>query len=225
MLPGKLHEQFALAAAEYSATGSLKAADDLLARLPPVQRDSPTAIFFRRYWAITRGDYAEFKRLDQLQPAFEEEEWPALTAVTAATVYLAHGDPAAARARLATPMVELQLRVEREPSSPIAGAFLGMAEALLGHPEEAVRLVRKSMELLPESRDALDGPTYRYTLAWVYAVSGDKDRAIAELDRVLHEPSAFSVADIRANPGFEKLHGDPRFEALVNDPKNNAPLF
>jgi hypothetical protein len=24
---------------------------------------------------------------------------------------------------------------------------------------------------------------------------------------------------------FQPLRGDPRFEALLNDPKNNAPLF
>ena len=225
LLPEKLREQFALAAGEFSATGSLKAADDLLARLTPAQRDSPTGIFFRKNWAIARDDYAEFKRLDQLQPAFDEEEWPALSAIIAASVYFAHDDLAAVRARLTSPLADLQARVEREPASPIPWSFLGMAEALQGHREEAVRLVRKSMDLLPDSRDAVDGPTYRHALAWVYAVSGDKDQAIAELTPLLHTPSGFSVADIRANPGFAKLRGDPRFEALMNDPKNNAPLF
>ena len=106
----------------------------------------------------------------------------------------------------------------------LSWGFLGMAEALLGQPDEALRHIRKALELVPESRDAIDGPTYAYALAWIYAVNGDKDHAVAELDRLLRKPLNFSVADIRANPGFAKLRGDPRFEKIVTSlaPKNTA---
>ena len=100
-----------------------------------------------------------------------------------------------------------------------------MTEALLGHPDEALRHIRKAMELVPEARDALDGPTYRYVLAQIYALTGDKERAIAELARLLRAPGNFSVAAFRVDPSFTKLRGDPRFEALLNDPANNQPLF
>ncbi len=50
-------------------------------------------------------------------------------------------------------------------------------------------------------------------------------QAIAELTRLLRAPGNFSVAAFRVDPSFTKLHGDPRFQALLNDPKNNAPLF
>ncbi len=225
LLPEKLREQFDLAGAEFTATGSLQAADELLARLSPAERDSPVGIYNRKSWAVARGDYAEFKRLDQLQPAFEEAEWPALSASWAATVYWAHGDLAAVRSRLTPQLAELQGRVEREPTSALPWAFLGMTQALLEHPDEALRHIRKAMELVPEARDALDGPTYRYVLAEIYAVTGDKDQAIAELTRLLRAPGNFSVAAFRVEPSFAKLRGDPRFEALLNDPKNNQPLF
>jgi TolB-like protein/Flp pilus assembly protein TadD len=225
LLPEKLREQFDLADFEFTATGSLQAADDLLARLSPAERDSPVGIFYRKNWAVDRGDYAEFKRLDQLQPAFEEAEWPALSAILAATVYWVEGAPAAVRARLAPQLAELQGRVEREPTGAIPVGMLGEMEALLGRPEEAMRHIRQAMELVPDSRDSLDGPTYRYTLAQIYALTGDKEQAIAELTRLLRVPMGSSVANIRVDPAFVKLHGDPRFEALLNDPKNHAPLF
>jgi hypothetical protein len=34
-----------------------------------------------------------------------------------------------------------------------------------------------------------------------------------------------SVHPLRVNPELAPLRGDPRFEARLNDPKNNAPLF
>jgi hypothetical protein len=30
---------------------------------------------------------------------------------------------------------------------------------------------------------------------------------------------------MKHHPAYAPLQGDPRFEALLNDPKNNAPLF
>jgi hypothetical protein len=95
-----------------------------------------------------------------------------------------------------------------------------------------VRCARKAAELLPESRDALDGTRLSANLASVYAWTGDKDRALAELARLLRTAvgwlggsNGMSVNELKLGPGFFPLRGDPRFEALLNDPKNNAPLF
>jgi TolB-like protein/Flp pilus assembly protein TadD len=225
LLPDRLFEQFALADLEFSANGSMKAADALLARLSPAQRDSPTGIYWRKLWAINRGDFGEFKRLDQLHPSFDEEEDPVISALIAGTIYLVTGDSVALHARLDAPLVEWRARAQREPVNAKAWSFLSNIEALLGQAEAAVQHARKAAELIPESRDAMDGPTYRYLLAWVYAITGDKDRAMTELTRLMQIPTGWNVAGIRTNPGFAKLRGDPRFEALLNDPKNNAPLF
>jgi TolB-like protein/Tfp pilus assembly protein PilF len=225
LLPDQLREQLDLADSEFAATGSWQAADALLARLTPTQRDSPIGLNYRKQWAMFRGDYAEFKRLDQIQPALESENPPYYSAILAGMVLLADGDKAAVGARLAATLAEWRARMASEPDNAIAWAAVGQMEALLGHPEEAVRLVRKAMELVPESRDAVDGPSYGYYLAEVFAVIGEKDQAIAELSHLLHVPLYYSVAQIRGDPAFAKLRGDPRFEALLNDPKNNAPLF
>jgi hypothetical protein len=62
-------------------------------------------------------------------------------------------------------------------------------------------------------------------LAW----TGDKEGAIAEYARFLRMPVSPSLNSnvnvVRHSPSLFPLHGDPRFEALLNDPKNNAPLF
>ena len=107
-----------------------------------------------------------------------------------------------------------------------------MMEALLGENVSALRNARKAVDIMPESRDAADGPLYRLNLARVQAWTGDKTEAVAELARLLRVPvgifesgSWVSVHTLRGDPAFAPLRGDPRFEALLNDPKNNAPLF
>ena len=225
LLPGQLRERLALAGGEFNATGSLRAVDELLASLSPAERDSPDAIYFRKGWAISRGDYAEFKRLDQIQPSFDQIEDPSLSAWIACLTYGAIGDSEALRARLTGPLAECRARTQREPANAVAWSYLSGFEALAGNHAEAVRLARKAAEMIPTSRDAVDGPTYQFSLALVYAITGDNDRAIAALSGMLRVPTAFSVANLRVIPAFAKLRDDPRFEALLNDPKNNAPLL
>jgi hypothetical protein len=55
---------------------------------------------------------------------------------------------------------------------------------------------------------------------------GDKDRAISEISRLLRVPySGLSIHEMKRQPVYAPRRDDPRFEALLNDPKNNAPLF
>jgi len=57
------------------------------------------------------------------------------------------------------------------------------------------------------------------------AVLGDNETALAETAKLLRIPSQFTVHMLRAEPALSHLRGDPRFEALLADPKNSAPLF
>ncbi|MDP3073098.1 MAG: protein kinase [Opitutaceae bacterium] len=103
LLPGQLAEELYLANAESVTTGSLQRADELLARLTPTQRESPMALHYRKSWAIRRDDYAEFKRLDALQPYYPELMHTAHGTIDSATMHLAHGDVPAARAHRRIP--------------------------------------------------------------------------------------------------------------------------
>ena len=53
-----------------------------------------------------------------------------------------------------------------------------------------------------------------------------RPRQFARLLRIpCSEWDILNVRVMRRHPLFFPLQGDPRFEALLNDPKNNAPLF
>jgi hypothetical protein len=59
-------------------------------------------------------------------------------------------------------------------------------------------------------------------LSWL----GKRDAALAELTELFKYPVLdLWPAELRASVFTEPLHGDPRFEALLSDPRNTAPLF
>ena len=216
----------------FSATGSTKAADDWLAGLTPVQLESPALNSVRRWRALVRGDYPEWQRLDQLAATSTDDNGvrqpeDTADAIAAAFIMAAHGDLAGARLRLGNLPADVRSKLEREPTNDNLWSEQALMEALLGQAAEALRDSRKAMELMPESLDAHDGPDYSCALAAVYAWTGDKDRALAELTRLLRVPFGYegSVHDLRVDAMFAPLRGDPRFEALLKDPKNSEPLF
>ncbi len=228
LMNGAMTEQFFLARGQYFVAGSRKEIDALMAALTSEQANSPRGINLRKISARNLGDYPEFIRLDQLQPFFDEDgETHYVQALNAAVVYGAQGDLEGARRRLADFPAELRARIAKEPTNSRIRGELGLMEALLGHNAEAIRLAREGVEMLPESRDALDGVNFSlWALVRVNAWTGDKDAAFAGLAHILHVPNnGGGVNSFRFVPWFVPLRADPRFEALLNDPKNNAPLF
>ncbi|HVU31994.1 MAG TPA: hypothetical protein VHE61_01070, partial [Opitutaceae bacterium] len=59
----------------------------------------------------------------------------------------------------------------------------------------------------------------------VHAWAGDKEGAIMVATELLREPGALKVATLRYSPFWAPMRDDPRIQALIADPKNNAPLF
>ena len=71
------------------------------------------------------------------------------------------------------------------------------------------------MELLPISRDALGGPNYVLELAWIYAMVGEQEAAIEQLDRYLSVPADWSIEGLLHDPLIDLLRDHPRFQALL----------
>jgi TolB-like protein/Flp pilus assembly protein TadD len=219
-----MNAEYALALTQFTATGQRKEMEAFLGRLTSAPAESPAGIRLRLEWARYSGSQQEAVALDRRVQAAGTDSIN--LARFGAETLMATGDPAAARARLGSYPAEIKARLEQEPLNQTLWFNLAMMQALLGQKEDAVKSARRVLELVPEASDANSGATYSYNLALVYAWTGDKDRAIAEIARLLQVVHGTpGVHVMRTSVATFPLHGDPRFEALLNDPKNNAPLF
>jgi serine/threonine protein kinase/tetratricopeptide (TPR) repeat protein len=126
------------------------------------------------------------------------------------------GDEPAARETWNSVRKELSETVRNQPDYAAGFCALGVVDALLGNKEDAIREGERAVELIPVSKNAIDGATLVRYLAVIYAWAGEKDRAIERLAEASHLPgSHISYGYLRLNPLWDPLRGDPRFEAMV----------
>jgi TolB-like protein/class 3 adenylate cyclase/Tfp pilus assembly protein PilF len=125
------------------------------------------------------------------------------------------GDKKAASAAFTNARAEGAKLVAEQPDYAEGFCVLGMADAALGHKEEAVREGRRAVELVPVSKDAIRGPLLIQYLAVIYAWTGEKDLALEQLSVAARIPSHLSYGHLRLYPYWDPLRGDPRFEKIV----------
>jgi tetratricopeptide (TPR) repeat protein len=88
-------------------------------------------------------------------------------------------------------------------------------DAGLGRKEEAIREARHAVDLRPIAKDSLQGPEIATVLAVVYAWTGERDRALEQLEIVAKIPAGPTYGDLRFNPRWDDLRGDSRFDKIV----------
>jgi Tfp pilus assembly protein PilF len=126
------------------------------------------------------------------------------------------GDESAARAAFTKARIELEQVVRDQPDYAHAFCALGVVDAALGNKEEAIREGQRAVELMPVSKNATDGPLLMQYLAVIYAWTGDKEQAIERLNEAVKLPgSVLSYGNLRLNPLWDPLRGDPRFDAII----------
>ena len=102
-----------------------------------------------------------------------------------------------------------------QPDNAPAWSWLGLIDAGLGRKEEALNEGRRACELAPLSRDAFDGPVFITNLAQIHAWTGEKNLAIEELATVAQVPHGVSYGELKLDPQWDSLRGDPRFDKIL----------
>src|SRR5213080_3376390 len=67
----------------------------------------------------------------------------------------------------------------------------------------------------PVAKNAVDGPQVLYFFAVICAWTGKRDLAIEQLETLAKMPLGVSYGDLRLDPHWDPLRGDPRFDKIV----------
>jgi TolB-like protein/Tfp pilus assembly protein PilF len=136
-------------------------------------------------------------------------------------------DVTAAHSAFTAARVETEKLVHSQPRNEKPLSVLALIDAELGDKEKAIREGRSACDMLPSTKNALDGVWLMMNLARIYALTGEKELALEQLEVLSKLASSWfgiSYGELRLNPNWDSLRGDPRFEKLVEEVKKPLAL-
>ena len=152
--------------------------------------------------------------------SFQEAQFYIPIDLARASVYHAMGETALARSRAESARLELEKLISERGEDTRLYAPLGLTLAYLGHKQDAIREGRRALDLYPVSRDAFEGVRYVMNLAKIYAVVGEHELALDQLEYLFSIPCGnnYSVHILRLDPVWDALRDQPRFRQLIETP-------
>ena len=130
------------------------------------------------------------------------------------------GDAAAARAAFMTARTQLEDEIRVHADDGRLLSRLGLIDAALGRKQEALSEGRRALEVAPIAQEAMFGSCPNEVcvttdFAMICAWAGETELALEQLEAVTKIPGGPSYGDLRLNPMWDPLRGDPRFEKIV----------
>src|SRR5947208_5455592 len=175
---GALEDPFSWLAQMKLAQGDPVAAQSLLEQVPP-EYSAGAWIWDPRFkTALYLRDYDAANRVIAATPAkLADEAFGGPSDWAEGQIARARGDKQKALAAFAAARKKLETKFGDKPEDVDYLVEVATLDAGLGRKEEAIREAQHAVELLPITKDSLNGPGNIAILALVYAWTGERDRA------------------------------------------------
>ena len=200
-------------------TGDTRPLRDILAKFPDMEFAGGQTPY-RVWMAMLDGNYAEAERVLAASPRQDFQDidfsfyYP--KAWFEAMIARAKGDSEKAIAAFRECRAILEQRLVVKPEHARTIAVLAQVDAALGQKDLAIREAQHAIDLMPTSKDIYDGALVLEGLAQVYTRSGERDRAIELVQKLVSIPSYINYGRLKLHPLWSPLRGDPRFDKIVN---------
>src|SRR6266478_1729375 len=196
-------------------TGSMR---DILEKFPDMEfagGQTPT----RSWMAMLDHDYARAQKFltDSPRKDFQDADFSFYFPKSWYEAMIARekGDSAKATAAFRECREILAQRLIVKPEHARTIAVLAQVDAGLGNKELAVREAQHAIDLMPISKDIYDGALVLEGLAEVYTWTGERDRAIDLVQKLLTMPGYINYGRLKSHPLWAPLRGGPRFDKIV----------
>ena len=188
--------------------------------LPLSALESVEILSDRIYLAVGRRDWEEAQSLlAQLNGDVDASIWSRSSPVPrvryAILIARSQGESPDALSRFVGLREELGRKVAATPLDADLLSDLAVIDALLNRKQAAIAEAKQAAEIVPISRDAVEGPPLLVNLAMVYAWCNEPDLAFAQLDTLAKTPRGIYAGSLMLDPVWDPLRKDPRFEKLL----------
>ncbi len=136
----------------------------------------------------------------------------------AGLAYAYKGDRTSADSLLQSALETLERLRTDTPDDYQVTRMLGITYAALGRKDEAALAAERAVELMPMTLDAWLGSISIEDRAWTYAIVGEIERAIDDLEFLIDNPTRSWITPpvLRLDPRWDSLRDHDRFKALLD---------
>jgi tetratricopeptide (TPR) repeat protein len=162
---------------------------------------------------VASGEYD--KIFDELSPSSYQGPFPFNYYYVKAEFYRLRGEPGRSRVYADSLLVAVEGLSEERADDPDLSWYLAYAYAALGRRDDAVRHAERTAAVLAEPDNALRKAYIQPNLILIYAMAGEPDAAMDQIEHLLSVPSRISATYLRAAQYPSSLRDHRRFQELL----------